>query len=157
MVRAIAPVAGIPPNNGEAMLAMPCPMSSVLELWWSPMTPSATVADNRLSMAPNTAMVTAGPTSPLMVSHDRAGTTAPGSVELMLKRSPMVSMVVTPAYSFSNKAATVITTMATSEPGSAFSGERLNMRANVGHRAISITLTIPTNALHGSMCPMLLM
>jgi len=27
-VRAIAPVAGIPPNNGAAMLASPCPTSS---------------------------------------------------------------------------------------------------------------------------------
>ena len=29
-VRAMAPVAGMPPNSGVTMLAMPCPISSVL-------------------------------------------------------------------------------------------------------------------------------
>ena len=32
IVRAIAPVAGMPPKSGEAMFAIPCPISSVLEL-----------------------------------------------------------------------------------------------------------------------------
>src|SRR5437773_2697246 len=44
-VRAIAPVAGIPPNNGEAILAMPCATSSMLERWRPPIMPSATTAD----------------------------------------------------------------------------------------------------------------
>ena len=124
MVRAMAPVAGIPPKIGEAMFAIPCPISSVFELWWSPMTPSATVADSSDSIAPRTAMVTAGPTSPLTVSHVSSGTTAPGSVELMLKRSPMVSTLVTPAYCFSSRTATVMMIMATSEPGNALSGDK---------------------------------
>ena len=48
MVRAMAPVAGIPPNSGVAMLATPCAISSVLESCLSPITPSATVADSKI-------------------------------------------------------------------------------------------------------------
>ena len=59
MVRAMAPVAGIPPNSGAIILAAPWAISSVCEAWRSPMTPSATAADNRDSMAPSTAMVMA--------------------------------------------------------------------------------------------------
>ena len=153
IVRAMAPVAGIPPKMGEAMLAIPCPISSVFELWWSPITPSATVADSSDSMAPSTAIVTAGPTNPLIVSHVSSGTTAPGRVELMLKRSPMVSMVVTPAYSLSSRATMVMRIIATNEPGSAFSGDRWNIRASMGQEAMSVTLNIPTIADHVSMVP----
>ena len=46
IVRAIAPVAGIPPKIGEARFASPWAISSVLELLRSPMTPSATVAES---------------------------------------------------------------------------------------------------------------
>ena len=106
-------------------------------------------------MAPNTAMVTAGPTSPLIVSHDSSGTTAPGSCDEMLKRSPIVSILVMPAYCFSSKAATVIRMIATSEPGSARNGDRWNLRANMGHEAMSATETIPTKALHQSIVPIL--
>ena len=76
---------------------------------------------------------------------------------MMLKRSPIVSMVVTPAYSFNSRAAMVITIIETNEPGRAFNGERWNSRASIGHEAMSATLTIPTAALHGSMLPMLYM
>ena len=96
IVRAMAPVAGIPPKRGEARLATPWAISSVLELWWSPITPSATVAESSDSMAPSTAMVSAGGTRLFMVSHVIAGTCMSGMSLLTLKRSPMVSMVVTP-------------------------------------------------------------
>lgn len=59
MVRAIAPVAGIPPNIGDTKLAIPCAISSVFESWRSPITPSATAAESKDSMAPNTAIVMA--------------------------------------------------------------------------------------------------
>src|SRR6266513_335476 len=59
-VRAIAPVAGIPPNNGEAMLAMPCATSSMLERWRPPIMPSATTADSSDSIAARSAIVKAG-------------------------------------------------------------------------------------------------
>lgn len=117
MVRAMAPVAGIPPKMGERMLAIPCPTSSWLESWRSPMTPSATVAESRDSMAPSTAMVMAGDTSCLMAVQFRSGTFMPGSSALMEKRSPMVSTLVARPYCFSRYTPTVITMMAMSEPG----------------------------------------
>ena len=45
IVRAMAPVAGMPPNSGVSRLAAPCAISSVFESWRSPVTPSATVAE----------------------------------------------------------------------------------------------------------------
>jgi hypothetical protein len=48
-VRAMAPVAGIPPNSGETMFAIPCAASSTFELCRSPVIPSATTADSMLS------------------------------------------------------------------------------------------------------------
>ena len=47
--------------------------------------------------------------------------------------------------------------MATSEPGSAFSGDRWKRRAIMGHKAMSATLAIPTSADQRSMLPILLM
>ena len=52
-VRAMAPVAGRPPNSGAIILAAPWAISSVFESWRSPMTPSATAADNRDSTVEN--------------------------------------------------------------------------------------------------------
>ncbi len=63
-VRAMAAVAGIPPKNGTARFAMPCPNSSRSESWRSPIViPSATVADMRLSRAARAATATAGSNS----------------------------------------------------------------------------------------------
>ena len=59
-VRAIAPVAGSPPNSGEAMLAMPCATSSTFGLCRSPLIRSATTADISDSIAPSIATVSAG-------------------------------------------------------------------------------------------------
>ena len=92
MVRAMAPVAGIPPNRGAMILAAPCAISSVLESWRSPITPSATVADSSDSIAPNTAMVIATGNNSLIASQSNAGTTASGNSDLMVKRSPIVWM-----------------------------------------------------------------
>ena len=152
IVRAMAPVAGMPPKSGEARFATPWAMSSVLLEWRAPMTPSATVADSSDSMAPRMAMVMAGDTRPLMVSHDRAGTVAPGSWLDIEKRSPMVSMVVTPAYCFSSRATMVITIMAISEPGSfPRNEERGRSPVSFGHKAMRATLPMPTAALQQSM------
>ena len=68
MVRAMAPVTGMPPKNGTTIFAMPCPISSVLESVRDPVTPSATVADRRLSIAPRMAIVNAEGRRRLMVA-----------------------------------------------------------------------------------------
>ncbi|MNS58896.1 hypothetical protein D3C72_918330 [compost metagenome] len=69
-VRAIAPVAGMPPKNGTARLARPWPMSSRLGSWGlAPERRSATVAESSDSIAPSAASAIAGRTS----SPRRAG------------------------------------------------------------------------------------
>ena len=50
-VRAIAPVAGMPPNSGDTMFATPCATSSMFERWRPPIMPSATTADSSDSIA----------------------------------------------------------------------------------------------------------
>ena len=62
-VRAMAPVAANPPNNGARMFATPWPISSWFESWRVPVMPSATTAVSSDSMAPSNAMANAGPTS----------------------------------------------------------------------------------------------
>ena len=140
MVRAMAPVAGIPPNSGAIILAAPWAISSVFESWRSPMTPSATAADNRDSMAPSTAMVMATGNKFLIASQSNLGTTASGNCDWMVKRSPMVSMQVIPPYVFIRYTAIVTTMMAISEPGIFFE--------NRGVSAIIRTLTMLTMAFH---------
>src|SRR5436309_716746 len=58
-VRAIAPVAGNPPNIGEKILATPCPINSTFGLWRSLLIRSETTADMRDSIAPSIATVKA--------------------------------------------------------------------------------------------------
>jgi hypothetical protein len=59
-VRAMAPVAGIPPKIDENILAVPCATSSIFDLWLPPIIPSETTADNNDSIPPSKAMVKAG-------------------------------------------------------------------------------------------------
>ena len=59
-VRAIAPVAGIPPKNGVTIFAIPCPISSLLLLCFVPDMASATTAESNDSIPPNTAIAKAG-------------------------------------------------------------------------------------------------
>ena len=63
-VRAMAPVAGSPPNIGEKTLATPWPISSTLGLWRSLLMRSETTADISDSIAPSMATVNAGPSRP---------------------------------------------------------------------------------------------
>ena len=63
-VRATVPVAGMPPKNGDAVLAMPCAISSWFGSWrGSALDLSATRAHSRDSIAPKSAMVSVGVTS----------------------------------------------------------------------------------------------
>ena len=62
-VRAMAPVAGSPPNIGDTMFATPCATSSTFGLWRSLLMRSDTTADISDSIAPSMATVSAGPIS----------------------------------------------------------------------------------------------
>ncbi len=80
-VRAIAPVAGMPPKNGDARLATPCATSSTLELCRSPLMPSATTAESRLSTAASSATVNAEGSSGKMCSARQCGRENAGKAE----------------------------------------------------------------------------
>jgi hypothetical protein len=72
-VRAIAPVAGMPPNTGDAIFAIPCATSSTLGLCRSPVIPSATTAESILSSAASIATVNAEGSSGRMCSEWKSG------------------------------------------------------------------------------------
>ncbi len=89
-VRAMAPVAGMPPNRTEAMLPMPWAHSSVLARWWELIMESATTQDSSDSMAARMAMVT--PLANWLRNSPMSswGSWNSGSPALMTYRSPMV-------------------------------------------------------------------
>jgi len=77
-VRAIAPVAGIPPNNTEPILPIPCPISSWLLLCLLFTIPSATTAERRDSIAARIAIVNAFGISFLISVNEKCGTETDG-------------------------------------------------------------------------------
>jgi hypothetical protein len=79
-VRAITPVAGKPPNRGEAMLAAPCAMISTFERWRLPAMVSAATADSSDSTATRNAMVNALGSTASIVPQDRSGSAGAGRV-----------------------------------------------------------------------------
>ncbi len=79
-VRAMAPVAGIPPNSADAMLAAPWPNSSRSgSCFGASAIPSATFADSRLSSAASAATASAAEKRLLVVPSDRCGSDGVGS------------------------------------------------------------------------------
>src|SRR2546425_1141499 len=63
-VRAIAPVAGIPPNRGATMFATHCATSSMFERWRPPVMQSATTAERSGQIPPSRAIVNTGARTP---------------------------------------------------------------------------------------------
>ena len=91
-VRAIVPVAAMPPKSGETTLAMPCAISSWFGSWRSRIIPSATRAHSSDSIAPSSAIEIVGPTRFCAVCQSKAGSANGGSPWGMPpKRLPMVS------------------------------------------------------------------
>ena len=94
-VLAIAPVAGNPPNRGDAIFATPCAINSTFGLCLSPLMRSETTADISDSMAPSIATVIAGESSAIIacsVSWLKWGGVKCGIPRGMPpKRVPMVS------------------------------------------------------------------
>jgi hypothetical protein len=91
-VRAMAPVAGMPPKNGTTRLAMPWPISSALARWRPPIMPSATIALSSDSMAPSSAIDSAGENRAPICEKSKRGSEGLGRpVGTSPKRLPMVS------------------------------------------------------------------
>ena len=59
-VRAIAPVAGIPPKRADIIFPIPCPINSAFDLCLLPIIPSETTAESKDSIAASIAIVKAG-------------------------------------------------------------------------------------------------
>ena len=77
-VRAIAPVAGRPPNSGDSTFASPCAVSSTFGSCLSPDIRSATTAESSDSIAPSIATVSAGDSSVRTSSGLNAGIRSAG-------------------------------------------------------------------------------
>ncbi len=113
-VRAMVPVAGMPPKYGTTKLAMPCAISSWLGLCRGrPESWSATRAHSSDSTAPSNASVSVGATSRRTVAHEKSGNANVGRLGAMApKRWPMVS-----TGKASAQASSVSVTSATTGPG----------------------------------------
>src|SRR6266566_3001093 len=136
-VRAIAPVAGIPPNRGDAMFATPWATSSMLERWRPPIIPSATTAESNDSIAPSSAIVNAGAASELMMAIERWGMVGRARPAwISPNRAPIVS-----TGRCSSWASAVVTISATNGPG---------MRAEIlGHTRMIANAATATTSAHG--------
>lgn len=89
--RAIAPVAGMPPNRGATILATPWATSSMFERWRPPIMPWATTAESRDSIPPSSAIVKAGAASTVTVSSVTWGKVGRGKpASMILNRPPIV-------------------------------------------------------------------
>ena len=112
-VRAIVPVAQMPPNSAEPMLATPWATSSQLDRWRRPVMPSATTAESSDSMAPSSAKDRASGRTACILARLMAGRLGAGSIDGMPpKRVPIVSTGKPKA-----QAATDVATTAISMPG----------------------------------------
>ena len=136
-VRAMAPVAGMPPKIGDTMLATPWATSSMLERWRPPIMPSATTADSKDSMAPSSAMVNAGAARVVSIASVTWGSAGRGRPASMTpKRVPIVS-----TGRCSARTSTVVTIRATNGPGM--------RRSTLGHTRIMTKVAKATRSAHG--------
>src|SRR5205085_9969265 len=112
-VRAIAPVAGMPPKKGTKRFARPWANSSTSGLWRSPLMLSATTAERRLSIAANMATVQADGNSGRMRSARNCGIEIAGKpVGIPWNLLPIVSIGIA-----KNAQASVVINNPTMEPG----------------------------------------
>ncbi len=110
-VRAMAPVAGMPPNSDTAMFARPWPTSSRSGSWSSPSaSPSATLAESRLSSAASAATARTA-----VRSSGRCATSMSGRLGL---GSPAGMVPIRAMGRSASRATSVATATAISEAGS---------------------------------------
>ena len=163
-VRAMVPVAGMPPKKGVTKLAMPCAISSWFGLWRAPIMPSATRAHSSDSMAPRKASVRVGTRRNRAVSHEKAGHCSDGSVDGMPpKRLPMVS-----TGRPQTATSTVVSSSTTTEPGTSTrrraTADLCAMRGNQACHAMmvarladaiatAVQFTVPTAANSTTVIP----
>ena len=111
-VRAIAPVAGIPPKRADIIFPIPCPINSAFDLCLLPIIPSETTAESRDSIAASIAIVKAGNIISRTKENDNDGIEKLGSPDLIVYKSPIVF---TGNLQYATKS--VVTKIATNDPG----------------------------------------
>ena len=112
-VRAMVPVAGMPPKNGVTKLATPWAISSWLGLWRSPIMPSAMRAHSSDSIAPSSVKVKVGMSKKRALSQLNSGQAKPGREEGM----PPNLLPIVSTGRFSSQVTKVANTSAMMEPG----------------------------------------
>ena len=146
-VRAMAPVAGMPPKAAEPILATPCATSSMLGRWWEPIMPSATTADSSDSTPASTAMVTALDSWARMAAKeksDRCSVSAGKPARISVKDLPMVF-----TSRCSSSTAAAVTTTAMREPGIFLKnrGQTMRMTRATTPMRTAWRLTVPILAM----------
>ena len=134
-VRAIAPVAGMPPKSGTTRLARPWATSSTSGLCRSPHMLSATTAESRLSIAASIATVNAEGKSGRIRSARNSGSASAGSPVGM----PPNLVPIVPTWMPAKTQAMVVATRAMIMPGSFF--------VTRGHRRIMATVATETTTV----------
>ena len=107
-VLAMAPVAGMPPKSADAAFPTPWATSSMLELCFPPIMPSATTQESRDSMAASTAMVMASGITLCTMLKLMDGRRNVGRPEDMVYKSPMVLTFRSRAFTSTAAATTAI-------------------------------------------------
>ena len=111
-VLAIAPVAGIPPNNAEPILPIPCATSSIFERCFEFIILSATTHERSDSIAARTAIVNPSENRSLTIYIDIFGICNAGKELLIVYKSPIVFTFIPSPFTIAIPAKTAI-----SEPG----------------------------------------
>ena len=132
-VRAIAPVAGNPPNRADPMLAMPCASTSALGRCCPPIIRSATIADKRDSTAARKAMTKAEGSSSVTRASVKSGSAGSGKPR---GRSPNREWIVSTGKPAKATIAEVTPT-ATISPGSFGAARRSNTIKAIEARPIA--------------------
>ncbi len=140
-VRAMAPVAGIPPKRPEKILPSPCPISSALDLWVSPIIPSETTAESSDSIPARMAMVKAGESICEISDMFTDGSAGAGKEEESVPYT--LPMVLT--GSCAKYVIAVVMTMATREPGI--------LSVTFGQTSMMTTAAAPMSAAVGFSVP----
>ena len=142
-VRAMAPVAGIPPNSAEQVLPRPCATSSILELWRAPIISSATTALSRDSMAARMAMVNASGSTVCTSWKLKLGMWKLGRALEMVYRSPMV---LTGSFRPLTRAAHTMTAMREGGTRGRNRGRTMRMARETNPMTTAIPLKVPMQA-----------
>ena len=127
-VRAMAPVAAMPPKNGATKLPMPRAMSSASGSWRVRAMPSATTADSKDSIAPSIAMAIPAHCWRVGASRSQSAESAATTSGWTFTRTTDAAMVVSPIDVFHDQKCSARSTPAAPARANAFRSSVLHWR-----------------------------